>query len=86
MVKSVNKKLTKKNNTFLFVVFLISLFLFVLFAYSLYSYDLILLSPGEGGEVLGMPFVFAFFAGLIVTLAIMVVVLYFIIYNIEQEY
>lgn len=86
MVKSANKKLTKKNSTFLFVVFLVSLFLFCLFAYSLYSYDLVLLSPGVGDEKIGTTFVLAFFAGLLITLAVMVVVLYFILHNTEREY
>jgi|SRR3989344_5567872 len=86
MVSSAKKKLIRKNNTFLVVVFLVSFFLFVLFAYSLYSYDLVLLSPGGGNEKLTTSFVIAFFVGLIATLAIMVVVLYFILHNVENEY
>ena len=86
MVSSANKNLTRKNNVFLIAVFLVAFFLFVLFAYCLYSYDLVLLSPEGGNKDIETSFVIAFFVGLIVTLAIMVVVFYFILHNIENEY
>ena len=87
MVKSVNKKLTKKNNTFLFVVFLISLFLFVLFAYLLYTYKPLLLSPsGDFNNGSGGFLFWAFIVGMLITLVIVAFVLYYFLHESESKY